>query len=156
MENRETIGFLKELTEAKGISGNEKEASRVMKRYLEGYADSFEYDNLGSLIAVKKGGSDLRVMLSGHLDEVGFIVSKIEEDGYLRISAKVEEKKDDEESNYLHKERYYGECTRSFYVGEDIKEEEISAEFNDGILKIDIPKKDEEETVPEKKQIEIK
>jgi len=78
------------------------------------------------------------------------------EDGYLRISAKVEEKKDDEESNYLHKERYYGECTRSFYVGEDIKEEEISAEFNDGILKIDIPKKDEEETVPEKKQIEIK
>ena len=77
------------------------------------------------------------------------------EEGYLRISAKVEEKKDDEESNYLHKERYYGECTRSFYVGEDIKEEEISAEFTDGILKIDIPKK-EEETVPEKKQIEIK
>jgi HSP20 family molecular chaperone IbpA len=78
------------------------------------------------------------------------------EEGYLRISAKVEEKKDDEESNYLHKERYYGECTRSFYVGEDIKEEEISAEFTDGILKIDIPKKEEEETVPEKKQIEIK
>ena len=78
------------------------------------------------------------------------------EEGYLKISAKVEEKKDDEESNYLHKERYYGECTRSFYVGEDIKEEEISAEFNNGILKIDIPKKDEEETVSEKKQIEIK
>ena len=78
------------------------------------------------------------------------------EEGYLKISAKVEEKKDDEESNYLHKERYYGECTRSFYVGEDIKEEEISAEFNNGILKIDIPKKDEEETVPEKRQIEIK
>lgn len=78
------------------------------------------------------------------------------EEGYLKISAKVEEKKDDEDSNYLHKERYYGECTRSFYVGEDIKEEEISAEFNDGILKIDIPKKEEEETVPEKRQIEIK
>ena len=78
------------------------------------------------------------------------------EEGYLKISAKVEEKKDDEESNYLHKERYYGECTRSFYVGEDIKEEEISAEFNNGILKIDIPKKDEEETVSEKRQIEIK
>lgn len=86
MDYRETIGLLKELTEAKGISGNEKEASRVMKRYLEGYADEFEYDNLGSLIAIKKGDSDLRVMLSGHLDEVGFIVSKIEEDGYLRIS----------------------------------------------------------------------
>ena len=78
------------------------------------------------------------------------------EDGYLRISAKVEDKKEDEDSNYLHKERYYGECTRSFYVGEEIKEEEISAEFTDGILRIDIPKKDEEETVKEKKQIEIK
>ena len=86
MDRTETIGFLKELTEAKGISGNEKEASRVMKRYLEGYADSFDYDNLGSLIAIKKGSSDLKVMLSGHLDEVGFIVSKIEEEGYLRIS----------------------------------------------------------------------
>lgn len=80
------------------------------------------------------------------------------EEGYLKISAKVDNKKDesDEESNYIHKERYYGECTRSFYVGEDIKEEEISAEFNNGILKIDIPKKEEEETAPEKKQIEIK
>ena len=78
------------------------------------------------------------------------------EEGYLKISAKAEEKKDDEESNYLHKERYYGECTRSFYVGDDIKEEEISAEFNDGILRIDIPKKTEEETASEKKQIEIK
>lgn len=86
MDYKETIGFLKEFTEAKGVSGNEKEASRVMKRYLEGYADSFEYDNLGSLIAVKKGDSDLRVMISGHIDEVGFMVSKIEEDGYLRIN----------------------------------------------------------------------
>ncbi len=80
------------------------------------------------------------------------------EDGYLKISAKVENKKDesDEEANYIHKERYYGECTRSFYVGEDIKEEEISAEFNNGILKIDVPKKEIEETAPEKRQIEIK
>lgn len=86
MNYKETIGFLKELTEAKGISGNEKEVSRVMKRYLEGYADTFDYDNLGSLIAIKKGSSDLKVMLSGHIDEVGFIVSKIEEEGYLRIN----------------------------------------------------------------------
>ena len=48
-----------------------------MKKYLEGFADYFDYDNLGSLIAVKKGDSDLRVMLSGHIDEVGFIVSFI-------------------------------------------------------------------------------
>lgn len=86
MDSKERIEFLKEFTEAKGISGNEKEASRVMKKYLEGYADSFDYDNLGSLIAVKKGSSDLKVMLAGHVDEVGFIVSKIEEQGFLRIS----------------------------------------------------------------------
>ena len=47
MEREEQLKFLKELTEAKGISGDEKEASRVMKKYLEGYADEFDYDNLG-------------------------------------------------------------------------------------------------------------
>jgi len=86
MEREQQLEFLKELTEAKGISGDEKEASRVMKKYLEGYADEFDYDNLGSLIAIKKGTDDVKVMLSGHIDEVGFIVSYIEEDGFLRIS----------------------------------------------------------------------
>ena len=75
MEREEQLKFLKELTEAKGISGDEKEASRVMKKYLEGYADEFDYDNLGSLIAIKKGNDEIKVMLSGHIDEVGFIVS---------------------------------------------------------------------------------
>ncbi len=86
MEKELELQFLKEITEARGISGDEKEASRVMKKYLEGYADSFDYDNLGSLIASKKGNDDLRVMLSGHIDEVGFIVSFIEDSGFLRIS----------------------------------------------------------------------
>lgn len=86
MERKELITFLKEFTEAKGISGNEKEVSRLMKKRLEGYADSFDYDNLGSLIAVQKGTGDTKVMLAGHIDEVGFIVSKIEEEGFLRIS----------------------------------------------------------------------
>lgn len=86
MTKKEELKFLKDLTDANGISGDEKEVSRVMKNYLEGYADEFDYDNLGSLIAIKKGEDDLKVMLSGHLDEVGFIVSFIEESGYLRIS----------------------------------------------------------------------
>lgn len=86
MEREEQLKFLKEMTEAKGISGDEKEVSRVMKKYLEGYADEFDYDNLGSFIAVKKGNENLKVMLAGHMDEVGFIVSNIEEEGYLRIS----------------------------------------------------------------------
>lgn len=86
MNKDEQLKLLKDLTEAKGISGDEKEASRVMKRYLEGYVDEFDYDNLGSLIAVKNGSDNLKVMLSGHLDEVGFIVSNIEDNGFLRLN----------------------------------------------------------------------
>lgn len=79
------------------------------------------------------------------------------ENGYLNISAKVEknnEKKEDEK--YLHRERFIGECSRSFYVGDDIKEEDISAEFKNGTLKVEIPKKEEIEKSKEQKRIEIK
>ena len=76
-------------------------------------------------------------------------------DGYLNIHAKVnrEEKKDDEK--FLHQERYYGECSRSFYVGDDIKEENIHAEFKNGILKVEVPKKEIEDKSREVKQIPI-
>ena len=86
MNREEQLKLLKDLTEANGISGDEKEVSRVMKNYLQDYVDEFDYDNLGSLIALKKGNSDLKVMLSGHMDEVGFIVSGIEESGFLKIA----------------------------------------------------------------------
>lgn len=77
--------------------------------------------------------------------------------GYLEVSAKVEKVEDSsEDTKYVHKERYYGECSRNFYVGEDINEEGIEAEFNNGILKINVPKKLEEEKLPETKKIEIK
>ena len=86
MDREERLLFLKEMTEAKGISGDEKEVSRLMKKYLTGYADEFDYDNLGSIIAKKAGSDDLKIMLSGHIDEVGFIVSYIEDSGFIRIS----------------------------------------------------------------------
>lgn len=78
-------------------------------------------------------------------------------DGYLNIHAKVnkEEKKDDDE-RFVHQERFYGECSRSFFVGEDIKEEDIQAEFKNGILKVEIPKKQIENKAQEIKQIPIK
>ena len=77
--------------------------------------------------------------------------------GYLEISAKVdEENNSDDDEKYVRRERFYGECSRSFYVGEDIQKEDISAEFKDGILKIEVPKKDEENKSEETKQIEIK
>lgn len=77
-------------------------------------------------------------------------------DGYLEVSAKVE-KEENNESNerFVHKERFYGHCSRSFYIGEQIKEEDIHAEFKNGILKISIPKKDEKREIPEAKHIEI-
>ena len=77
--------------------------------------------------------------------------------GYLEISAKtVKEEKNDEDEKYLRQERYYGECSRSFYIGEDLTEEDINAEFKNGILKITIPKKEEQEQKAQTKQIEIK
>lgn len=76
--------------------------------------------------------------------------------GYLEISAKVDKEDNNEEEKYVRKERFYGECSRSFYVGDDITDEDISAEFKNGILKIEVPKLDENKKSEEKKQIEIK
>ena len=77
--------------------------------------------------------------------------------GYLEINAKVEkEDNSNEEEKYVRKERFYGECSRSFYVGDDVTEEDISAEFKNGILKIEVPKVNSEEKETETKQIEIK
>ena len=78
-------------------------------------------------------------------------------DGYLEVTPEVEkEENSDEDEKFVHKERYYGHCSRSFYVGDQIKEEEISAEFKNGTLKICVPKKDDENKLPEAKRIEIK
>ena len=78
-------------------------------------------------------------------------------DGYLNVSAKVEKEKDsDEGEKFVHKERFYGHCSRSFYVGEQITEEDIKAEFKNGILKVEVPKKKYEDKSNEIKQIPIK
>ena len=77
-------------------------------------------------------------------------------DGYLEVTAKVEkEENKEEEERFVHKERFYGHCSRNFYVGDDITEEDIHAEFKNGILKIDVPKKEERKALPEAKHIEI-
>lgn len=78
-------------------------------------------------------------------------------EGYLEVSAKVEKEQNEEDKHdrYIHKERFYGHCSRNFYVGEDIKEEDIFAEFKNGTLKITIPKKEEHQELPEKRHIQI-
>ena len=79
------------------------------------------------------------------------------EDGYLTVHASMNKNIDESEkdSKYVHKERYVGECSRSFYVGDEIKEEDIKASFKNGTLKIEIPKKDEKKLADNKKYIEI-
>ena len=81
---------------------------------------------------------------------------KIEvEDGYLNVFASINEDKDNSEGDYIRKERYYGECSRSFYVGDNIEVEDVKANFKNGILKLTIPKKDEKKELPEKKYVQI-
>ena len=74
-------------------------------------------------------------------------------DGYLTISAatKNEDSEKDENGRYIRRERYFGSCSRSFYVGEEVSQEEIKAKFEDGILKISVPKKEKKPEVEEKK-----
>ena len=78
------------------------------------------------------------------------------EDGYLTISAKTEKEEDnsDEKKNYIHKERFYGECSRNFYIGDNVKEEDITASFKNGILTITFTKENVEKE-NNKKYIEI-
>ncbi|MFD2211113.1 M42 family metallopeptidase [Virgibacillus halophilus] len=80
----ETLEMLKDLTDAKAVSGNEREARDVMSRYIKDYADELYTDNLGSLVAKKTGAENgPKVMVAGHLDEVGFMVTRIDEKGFL-------------------------------------------------------------------------
>ena len=82
---------------------------------------------------------------------------KIEiQDGYLTVHAKVNKNEDEkEDGKYVRKERYIGECSRSFYVGDNVKEEDIKAKFKNGTLKLEVAKKDEQKELPDKKYIQI-
>ena len=76
--------------------------------------------------------------------------------GYLTINAKTSnEVNDKEKGKYVRRERFIGECSRSFYVGDDVKQDEIKASFKNGILSLEVPKVNEEEKEAEKKYIEI-
>jgi HSP20 family molecular chaperone IbpA len=97
-------------------------------------------------------GYELEIDLPGFKkDEVQIAL----ENGSLKVSASKnldEDKKD--EGKYIRRERYAGECERTFYVGENLKQEDIKASFKHGILKIDLMKPDEKQ-VEENKYIAI-
>jgi len=82
------VELLKQLSESFGPAGFEREVSLKVKDYVSKFSDSVVSDKLGSVIFSKKGTSDRpRVMLAGHVDEVGFVVASIEKDnGFLGFS----------------------------------------------------------------------
>ena len=116
-----------------------RKASHVMK------TDIKETDN----------GYELVVDLPGFTkDEVQATL----ENGYLTISAEKGLDKDEQEKetgHYIRKERYAGACSRSFYVGEAVKQEDIKAEFKHGILTMFVPKKEAKPAVEQKNGISI-
>lgn len=89
-------------------------------------------------VDVKDKGNDyeLTAELPGlKKDEIALNYSN----GYLTISAQRNEEKNQQNDNYLRRERHFGSMSRSFYI-DDVDESKISAEFSDGILKVDLPK----------------
>lgn len=93
------------------------------------------------------------------IDLPGFKKDEIQlslENGYLSVGASKarDNDKKNRKGKIIRQERYMGSMQRSFYVGDAVKEEDIKAKFEDGVLKLDIPKK-EEAKVPEKKLIAI-
>ena len=101
-----------------------KHAKNMMKTDVKETDNSYELDI--DLPGFKK--EDINVQL---------------DNGYLTIAASKSLEKEDEheKSHYIRQERYSGSMSRSFYVGNDVKQEEIHAKYEDGILKLAVPKK---------------
>ena len=108
--------------------------------------------------------TDIREMKDGYeliVDVPGFKKEEVKvalKDGYLTVSAAKgldQDEQEKETGRYIRRERYAGACQRSYYVGEDITEEDIKAEFKHGILKLFVPKKEAKPAVEEKKYITI-
>ncbi len=78
-------------------------------------------------------------------------------DGALEIKVvnTINNEEKDEKGKYLRRERFYGSCSRSFYVGEDVKQEDIKAKFDNGVLTITVPKVVEQPKVEQKQLINI-
>ena len=108
--------------------------------------------------------TDIKEQANGYeliIDLPGFTKDEVKasiENGYLTISAAKGLDKDEKEKDtgrYIRQERYAGACQRSFYVGENVKQEDVKGEFKHGILKLFVPKKEAKKAVEENKYISI-
>ena len=96
-------------------------------------------------------GYELKVDLPGFKkDEIDLQL----QNGYLTITASKGLEEEDKQGKIVHQERYEGSMTRSFYIGENVKEEDVKAKFEDGVLTLDFPK-EKPMALPERKTIQI-
>ncbi len=78
------------------------------------------------------------------------------DDGYLTIHATINnENEETKKGKFVRRERYFGECSRSFYVGDSVETTDVKAAFKNGILSLEIPKKEDKKEISEKKYVEI-
>ena len=79
------IKLLKEICEVAGAPGHEQRVREVVLREVKKLADKVSVDNMGNVTAFKKGKKDKKVMIAAHMDEIGFIITHIDENGFLRF-----------------------------------------------------------------------
>ena len=105
-------------------------------------------------ISEDENGYEIKIDLPGYDKEN---ISAELKDGYMTIKASQDENKEEKDSagKVIRRERYSGSCSRSFYVGEEVTQEDIKAKFDKGVLTVMVPKKDPQPKVEESKYIAI-
>ena len=151
---------------------NRKKADNMLRPSIftknNGMFDDFFNDDFFAPARHPNGGAavmhtDIRETENDYIIDMelpGFKKEDVEaelKDGYLTVRAehKTENEEKDKEGHYIRKERYYGNFARSFYVGEAVTKEDIKAAFQDGILTLNVPKKEKEEKPEQKRLITI-
>jgi putative aminopeptidase FrvX len=80
------VKLLAEICETPGVSGFEQKVRELVFRELKGLVDEISTDNMGNITAVKKGAKNKKIMAAAHMDEIGFIVTHIDDKGFLRFT----------------------------------------------------------------------
>ncbi|OAV43444.1 M42 family metallopeptidase [Lewinella sp. 4G2] len=79
------LSLLKSICAAPGVSGYERRIRNLIHEEVKGLADEVQIDNMGNLIAIRRGKGNKRVMVAAHMDEIGFIVNHVDEKGFVRF-----------------------------------------------------------------------
>lgn len=133
-----------------------------MDDFFEDFANSSFYrpNRIGSVPAMKADVQELENSYQVDLELPGFQKEDLSaelKDGYLTIKAirQTTDEEKDSKGRYIRQERYSGHYQRSFYVGDDVTQEDVHASFENGILKLTIPKKEAQPKINESKTILI-